>query len=109
MQGRLVVGHADRLMLGRVRVQVWPTVCARIVADGRKRVAAMIVGELTGSGCGLAWDSGGRNNKSRLPARYRFSAPDAAFMGGVTQTPRPLRGALVVMLDAAGLSAAYTT
>lgn len=110
MQGRLVVGHADRLMLRQVQPQVWPTVCARIAADGRKRVAGMLHGHITGSGMGLAWDSGrDGSSESRLPERYRFSAGDAAFMGGVTQTPQPLRGALVAMLDAAGLSAALTT
>ena len=108
MQGRLVVGHADRLMLRQVQPQVWPTVCARIAADGRKRVAGLLRGHLTGSGMGLAWDSGREgSSESRLPARYRFSASDAAFVGGVTQTPRPLRSAPVVMLDAAGLSAAH--
>lgn len=110
MQGRHVVGHADRLMLRQVTPIVYPGACRLIVATGRKRVAGLLRGHLTGSGMGLAWDSGrDGSSESRLPERYRFSAGDAAFMGGVTQTPQPLRGALVAMLDAAGLSAALTT
>lgn len=99
LQGRHVVGHADRVLLSDVSPVVRAAACRLIVATGRKRVAALLRGYLVGSGMGLLWDS-----DRRLPVQYRFSAEDGAFVSGSEQ----LRGARVALLNATGLSAAYT-
>lgn len=98
----LVVGHADRLMLGDVTFHVSAACVRRMKRVGHKVVCAWACGHLTESGMGVAAADG-----PRLPERVIFESKRAAFLGHAARPPRPMAGAWVIALNEHGLTSAY--
>jgi hypothetical protein len=101
-QGGHVVAHAQELMLNDASFVVHEAGRQRVLSSGRKNVHAWVRGTLIGSGMGTCTD------RQALGCRVRYNPREAGHFYWLSGTRKhPIKGAMVVMIRADGVTGSY--